>query len=158
MLVDKKLNEFLDELASSSPAPGGGSVSALLGALSSALTSMVCKLTEGKKGYENVSEDIRKVLEESEKIRKKTTDLIDEDSEVFNGFMAAYKTPKEFKQTLNDENYIITLDHPWNLVYQDGDVLTEDLSIPDNYRAIILTAISNGGIPVQAIDLDMYKN
>jgi len=95
MLVDKKLNEFLDGLASSSPAPGGGSVSALLGALSSALTSMVCRLTEGKKGYENVSEDIRKVLEESEEIRKKTTDLIDEDTEVFNEVMTAYKTPKE---------------------------------------------------------------
>jgi formiminotetrahydrofolate cyclodeaminase len=95
MLVDKKLNEFLDELASSSPAPGGGSVSALLGALGSALTSMVCRLTEGKKGYETVTEDIRKVLEESEKIRKRTSELIDEDTEVFNEVMRAYKTPKE---------------------------------------------------------------
>ena len=95
MLVEKKLNEFLDELASSSPAPGGGSVSALLGALSSALTSMVCRLTEGKKGYENFTQDIRKVLKEAEEIRKRTTELIDEDTEVFNQVMAAYKTPKE---------------------------------------------------------------
>jgi len=62
MLVDKKLEKFLDELASSSPAPGGGSVSALLGALSSALTSMVCRLTENKKGYENFRGEIKKVL------------------------------------------------------------------------------------------------
>jgi glutamate formiminotransferase/formiminotetrahydrofolate cyclodeaminase len=95
MLVDMKLKEFLDELASSSPAPGGGSVSALLGALCSALTSMVCRLTEGKKGYENVTEDIRKVLEESEEIRKRTIKLIDEDTEVFNEVMSSFKTPKE---------------------------------------------------------------
>jgi len=94
MLVDKKLEEFLDELASSSPAPGGGSVSALLGALSSALTSMVCRLTENKKGYEEVSEEIKKVLEESESLRKKITELIDEDTNVFNEVMSAFKVPK----------------------------------------------------------------
>jgi len=94
MLVDKKLKEFLDELASSSPAPGGGSVSALLGALSSALTSMVCRLTENKKGYEEVSEEIKKILEESESIRKRTTKLIDEDTNVFNEVMTAFKIPK----------------------------------------------------------------
>jgi formiminotetrahydrofolate cyclodeaminase len=95
MLVEKKLEEFLDELASSSPAPGGGSVSALLGSLSSALTSMVCRLTENKKGYENVTVEIKKILEESEIIRKKTTELIDEDTKVFNEVMSAFKLPKE---------------------------------------------------------------
>jgi len=94
MLIDKKLKEFLDELASSSPAPGGGSVSALLGALSSALISMVCRLTENKKGYEKISEEIKKVLEESESIRKKTTELIDEDTKVFNEVMSAFKISK----------------------------------------------------------------
>jgi len=95
MLVEKNLEEFLDELASSSPAPGGGSVSALLGSLSAALTSMVCRLTENKKGYENVITEIKKVLEESELIRKKTTELIDEDTAVFNEVMSAFKIPKE---------------------------------------------------------------
>jgi len=94
MLVDKKMTEFLDELASSSPAPGGGSVSALLGALSSALTSMVCRLTENKKGYEQFNEEIKKALEESESIRKRTTKLIDEDTNVFNEVMSAFKIPK----------------------------------------------------------------
>jgi formiminotetrahydrofolate cyclodeaminase len=95
MLVEKNLEEFLDELASSSPAPGGGSVSALLGSLSAALTSMVCRLTENKKGYENVITEIKKVLEESELIRKKTTELIDEDTAVFNEVMSAFKIPKK---------------------------------------------------------------
>jgi formiminotetrahydrofolate cyclodeaminase len=94
MLIDKKLEEFLDELASSSPAPGGGSVSALLGALSSALTSMVCRLTENKKGYEQFDAEIKKVLEESESLRKRTTKLIDKDTKVFNEVMAVFKIPK----------------------------------------------------------------
>ncbi len=95
MLVDKKLEEFLDGLASSSPAPGGGSASALLGALSSALTSMVCRLTENKKGYEGVSEEIKEVLEKSETMRKRFTELIDEDTNVFNEVMSALKMHKE---------------------------------------------------------------
>lgn len=94
MLVDKKLEEFLDELASSSPAPGGGSVSALLGALSSALTSMVCRLTENKKGYEEAREEIKKVLEESESLRRRMTELIDEDTNVFNEVISVFKMPK----------------------------------------------------------------
>jgi formiminotetrahydrofolate cyclodeaminase len=95
MLVDKRLDEFLDELASSSPAPGGGSVAALLGALSSALTSMVCRLTEGKKGYEGVSDEIRRVLKESEEIRRKVTELIEEDAKAFNEVMSAFKMSKD---------------------------------------------------------------
>lgn len=49
MLVDKTVSDFLNELASNSPAPGGGSVAALSGALGAALTSMVCNLTVGKR-------------------------------------------------------------------------------------------------------------
>jgi formiminotetrahydrofolate cyclodeaminase len=100
MLVEKKLKEFLDELASSSPAPGGGSVSALIGSLSAALTSMVCRLTENKKGYENVSTEIKKVLKESETIRKRTTELIDEDTNVFNEVMSTFKIPKKNPERL----------------------------------------------------------
>ena len=57
-LVDKPVTNFLDELASNAPAPGGGSVAALGGALGAALVSMVCNLTLGKKGYDDVQDDI----------------------------------------------------------------------------------------------------
>lgn len=65
----------------------------------------------------------------------------------------AYTSPARFKKMMKEKEYIITLDHPWNMVYQDGDILTEDPEIKDNYRAIILTAISNGGILVMAKDI-----
>ena len=95
MLVDKNIKEFLDELSSSSPAPGGGSVAALSGALGAALVSMTCHLTIGKKGYESVSDEMNEVLKKSNVLKENLTLLIDEDTNAFNKVMAAYKMPKE---------------------------------------------------------------
>jgi len=94
-LVKQNIKMFLDELASNSPAPGGGSVAALAGALGAALTSMVCNLTKTKQGYESVQDEIAEVLEKSEGLRKDLTDLIDKDTEAFNEVMKALKMPKE---------------------------------------------------------------
>ncbi|GAF75179.1 unnamed protein product [marine sediment metagenome] len=95
MLIDKKVSNFLNELASNSPTPGGGSVAALAGALGAALISMVGNLTVGKKKYEDVEEDIKKIISSSEKLRYELSQLIEEDVKVFNNFMATYKMPKE---------------------------------------------------------------
>jgi len=95
MLIDKKINNFLDELASNSPTPGGGSVAALAGGLGAALISMVGNLTIGKKKYEDVEEDIKKIISSSEKLRYELCQLIEEDVKAFNNFMATYKMPKE---------------------------------------------------------------
>ncbi len=95
MLIDKKVSNFLNELASNSPTPGGGSVAALAGALGAALISMVGNLTVGKKKYEDVEEDIKKILSSSEKLRYELSQLIEDDVKVFNNFMATYKMPKE---------------------------------------------------------------
>jgi formiminotetrahydrofolate cyclodeaminase len=86
---------FLDELASSSSAPGGGSVAALSGALGAALSSMVCNLTKGKQGYETVQEEIVEILQRTEELRKQLTELIDKDTEAFNEVMEALKMPKD---------------------------------------------------------------
>ncbi len=91
----KSLNTFLDELASSSPAPGGGSVAALSGALGAALTSMVCNLTLGKKKYADVEGDLKRVLEQSEQLRDQFTSLIDRDTQAFNKVMEAFALPKD---------------------------------------------------------------
>ena len=90
-----KLKTFLDELASNSPAPGGGSVAALAGALGAALSSMVCNLTIGKENYETVQTDMKNVLKRSEQLRKELTILIDKDTEAFNEVMKALKMPKD---------------------------------------------------------------
>lgn len=91
----KSFNGFLDELASPSPAPGGGSVAAFAGALGAALTSMVCNLTIGKKKYAGVEQEMRKILGESEKLRATFTQLVEKDTEAFNKVMEAFDLPKE---------------------------------------------------------------
>lgn len=95
MLTQKTVEEFLNELASNSPAPGGGSVAALAGALGSALTAMVCNLTIGKKKYADVEEGIKKVLEKIDPLREQFTGLINKDTQAFNKVMEAYALPKE---------------------------------------------------------------
>ena len=101
MLVDKTVSQFLDELASNSPAPGGGSVAALAGAIGTALTSMVCNLTIGKKKYVDVQDEMKAVVEQTELLRNEMTRLIDQDTEAFNAVMAAFGLPKgtEAEQT-----------------------------------------------------------
>jgi len=96
-LASLSVKGFLSELASKSPAPGGGSVAALSGALGTALSSMVCNLTIGKEKYKDVREEIKEVYAKSEKLRKRLTELIDEDTEAFNDVIKAFKMPKETK-------------------------------------------------------------
>lgn len=95
MLTNKSVAKFLDELASNSPAPGGGSVAALAGSLGSALTSMVCNLTIGKKRYADVEPEMKKILEQSERLRAQFTALVDQDTVAFNKVMEAYGLPKD---------------------------------------------------------------
>jgi len=94
-LILKPVNQFLDELSSSSPAPGGGSVSALAGSLGTALISMVCHLTIGKKKYAGVESEMEEVLAKSEKLSGALTSLIDEDTDAFNVVMKAFGMPKD---------------------------------------------------------------
>ena len=95
LLVSFKINNFLNELSSSSPAPGGGSVAALSGAIGSALSEMVCNLTIGKNEYIKEQKLIIDNLKKSEKLRYKLTELIDSDTNAFNDVIKAFKMPKK---------------------------------------------------------------
>jgi len=97
-LASSTIDHFLSELASSSPAPGGGSVAALSGALGSALSSMVCNLTIGKEKYKDVETEIKEVFQTSEMLRRNLTSLIDEDTNAFNDVMKAFKMLKETEE------------------------------------------------------------
>jgi glutamate formiminotransferase/formiminotetrahydrofolate cyclodeaminase len=92
------VGKFLDTVASRKPAPGGGSVSSLLGALASALASMVVRLTYKKRKFADVKEELTEVLTNSESKRRELTDLIKTDAEAFDAVMAAFKMHED-----NDE-------------------------------------------------------
>ncbi len=95
MYVEKPMIVFLDKLASRSPEPGGGSVSALVGALGAALVSMVGNLTLGKEKYADVQDKVEELLESSEKLREELQGLIQKDTEVYADVSAAFKLPRE---------------------------------------------------------------
>lgn len=95
IFADQKISEFLDVLASDAPAPGGGSVAALCGALGAALVSMVANLTMGKEKYKDSQAEMEAVCGQSEALRAEFVNLMDEDTEAFNGFMRVMKMPRD---------------------------------------------------------------
>ena len=99
MLIDKTVKDFVSQVASSEPAPGGGSVSALVGSLGAALTSMVGNLTVGRKAYNQLEEQYKHQIDENltevQKSIEKLNALVDEDTKAFSSFMEALKLPKE---------------------------------------------------------------
>ncbi|MDD2725267.1 MAG: cyclodeaminase/cyclohydrolase family protein [Methylovulum sp.] len=94
-IQNKSIQTFLDELASKSATPGGGSASALMGAQGAALISMACHLTIGKPQYTEVEAQMQRLLEKAEALRAELTLLIKADIDVFNRLMAAYRLPKD---------------------------------------------------------------
>ncbi|OQX94006.1 MAG: hypothetical protein B6I17_00520 [Tenericutes bacterium 4572_104] len=103
-LVDYSINNFLEELASKSPAPGGGSVSALAGANAASLVQMVANLTVNKKKFKTLSENIQKLYVDETKAFKNANEqfikYIDEDTLAFNKVMAAFKMPKTTEEEI----------------------------------------------------------
>ncbi|MFZ2725251.1 MAG: methenyltetrahydrofolate cyclohydrolase [Methylococcaceae bacterium] len=97
-ITEQSIQTFLDELASKSATPGGGSVAALMGAQSAALISMVCNLTIGKAKYVEVEADMQALLIDAEKLRAQLTDFIQADVDVFNRLMSCYGLPKATEQ------------------------------------------------------------
>jgi len=95
MIKEKSIQVFLDELASKASTPGGGSAAAIMGAMGAALVSMVANLTIGKKNYESVEGDMKAVLDHSESLRTRLTDMIKADVDVFDKVMGAYALPKD---------------------------------------------------------------
>ncbi len=85
------LESFIEVVASKKPTPGGGSVAALAGALAAGLTSMVCRLTIGKKGYEEVQDEMEDHLAASERLRNRLQGLIAEDAEAYDGVSRAFR-------------------------------------------------------------------
>ncbi len=92
------LAEFADELSTDSPAPGGGSVAALMGALSAALSAMVTNLTHGKKKYKDVWEKMDETGQKAQMLKYRYLELIDKDTQAFDRVMAAFSLPRKTEE------------------------------------------------------------
>jgi len=103
-LAEMKIRDFCDELSTDSPAPGGGSVAALNGSIAASLVSMVASLTYMKKGYEKHSAEAEEIAVKAQKIKDDFLTLIDDDTEAFNNYMAAFKMPKKSEAEIKARN------------------------------------------------------
>lgn len=97
-LVSMQLNAFADETASESPAPGGGSVSAYVGALGVALGTMVANLSSHKRGWDERWEEFSAAADEGQTLKKRLIGLVDEDTRAFNNIMEAMAYPKSTEE------------------------------------------------------------
>jgi len=97
-LMGMTCNGFSDELSSDSPAPGGGSVAALCGSLSAALTAMVANLTYTKKGFEDLRPEMDGVGVEAQKLKALFARAVDEDTDAFNRVMDAMRLPRKTEE------------------------------------------------------------
>lgn len=88
------IEEWLTDLASELPAPGGGAAAGMSAAMAAALVSMVCNLTIGKPKFAEHEAVMREALAEAERLRAEALQLAEDDAEAFSGVVAAYKLPK----------------------------------------------------------------
>jgi glutamate formiminotransferase/formiminotetrahydrofolate cyclodeaminase len=94
-LISMTVKDFTNETASDSPAPGGGSIAALAGALGAALGTMVANLSATKRGWEDRVMEFSPWAEKGQKLKDELLFLVDEDTRAFDGIMAAFGLPKD---------------------------------------------------------------
>ena len=97
-LINLSLQEFANETASESPAPGGGSIAAYMGSLGISLATMVANLSAHKKGWDMRWEEFSAWAEKGQKIKDELLYLVDEDTNAFNKIMEAFSLPKSSEQ------------------------------------------------------------
>ena len=95
MLTELTIKEFINKVISNDPVPGGGSVSALNGALAASLSAMVANLTVGRKKYAEVNDIMEEMSSRFEKLSSRLIEDVDRDSDAYNRVFAAFKLPKE---------------------------------------------------------------
>lgn len=106
-MMERTCSQFLAELASKAPTPGGGGTAALVGAAGVALGNMVGNLTTGKKKYAAVEEKIQALNAKAETLLKELEALVQEDAEAFAPLAAAYGLPKDTPEQAADKERVM---------------------------------------------------
>jgi glutamate formiminotransferase/formiminotetrahydrofolate cyclodeaminase len=106
-LAQLSLKQFMEETASESPAPGGGSVSAAMASLGTALSTMAANLSSHKRGWDERWEEFSDWAEKSKAIQERLMELVDEDTDAFNGIITAIRLPKNSPEEQKERNMAI---------------------------------------------------
>lgn len=160
--------QFIEDLASASPTPGGGGASAYVGALASALASMVGNLTVGKKTYADVEADVYIALEKLAICRERLLELVGEDAHAFEPLARAYKMPKATaeeqaaKEEALQEALVYACDVPYTIMETIKEVVdvTEFLAQKGSRMALsdagVAAAFARGA--AQGASLNIFIN
>jgi formiminotetrahydrofolate cyclodeaminase len=153
MLQSLTIKNFINELSSNSPAPGGGSAAALAASLASALGSMVFNLTIGKKVYEAFDEsrknEINQALKELNLNKDEFLNLMEKDAQEFLELMVSFKLPKgteeekKYRQEKINEGYIKALQAPLEVAVKAFDIY-KYVELSANYGN--KSAVSDAGV------------
>lgn len=134
-LIDLTVTEFKNMVASNSPAPGGGSVSALASTLGTSLLQMVGSLTTTKKKFKNLDQSVQdkfhEIQNEYHEILEELLLLVDKDTDAFNLIMSAFQLPKETSEEVEYRNHMI----------QEGTI--EAIKIPFQVVELSFRALKN---------------
>jgi len=136
-LVEMKLTDFVDEVSRESPAPGGGSIAALAGALGASLSSMVSNLTANNRGSEKVDDVLNEAADKCQDIKIKLVKAIDDDTNAFNDYMDARRMPQK-----TDEQKAVR-----NVAMQNG--LKQAVHVPFNTARLSFEAIKAAEVVAQ---------
>lgn len=156
MLMDESIRNYIENVASKEPTPGGGSVAALAGSLGSALTAMVGYLTIGRKMYEELDNEAKKEMdnnfEELKKSIEKLNYIVDEDTKAFDKVMEAFKLPKETDEEKKNrsqaiqEGYKVALEVPLRCAEECFKVLELQKIFADYGNVNAITDVGVGAL------------
>ncbi|MBO7427053.1 MAG: cyclodeaminase/cyclohydrolase family protein [Clostridiales bacterium] len=123
-MKNKTIVTFTDELCSNAPVPGGGGASALMGAVSAALCSMVGELTTGKKKYAEYQIDIDRILGDAKYLNSEMLDLMQKDADAFEPLAKAYGIPKEDpeRDDILEAALVVAAQAPFDIVMKCKEV------------------------------------
>jgi len=149
VIREKKIGDFMEEFASSSPTPGGGSAAALSGALGAVSTCMVASLTVGKDDYADVQEEMEELIEATTQLKEDYLDLVNQDMKVFGEYMEALQMPKETSEEEEKRNKamkkasIEATEVPFSMAEKSVEILKQALIAAKNGNT---HAVSDAGV------------
>ncbi len=159
-----QINEFVKQLSSKSPVPGGGGVSALIGVLGISLCSMVANLTSGKKKYTEYQSELERILSRTQTSIEKLLDLVQNDAEVFEPLSLAYGIPKEEpnRDEILEKAIVEASSVPLEILHEVSNVLdiVEKLSVQGTKLAVsdIGVAASACKCAMESAIMNVYIN
>ncbi len=174
MLINKSIKQFINELASEKPAPGGGSASAMTSAMAAALVLMTINITFPKITDETAKEKLLSAKKELDFVKKVLTSLIDKDADAYNRVVKSFKLPKntekkkEKRQNEIQKSFTIAASVPLQTALQSfqiidilkriKDLLSKNVASDIEVAELLANAGLKGAIANVKINLDCIKD